>query len=70
MSEHLWALMNWCWNALPSERPAISQVVQTMALACPQWEIPSTLFVKGVKCLEKESMAGGAFADIFVGEYE
>ncbi|THH26977.1 hypothetical protein EUX98_g7210 [Antrodiella citrinella] len=70
MSDHLWALMLWCWSAQPSDRPAISQVVQTMALACPQWEIPSTLFVKGVKCLEKESMAGGAFADIFVGEYE
>ena len=70
MSDLLWGLMKECWSREPSKRPDISLVVQTLALACPTMELPSTLFLKGVRCVEKESMAGGAFADIFIGEYE
>ncbi|TCD71742.1 hypothetical protein EIP91_005508 [Steccherinum ochraceum] len=70
MREDLWALVTQCWAQQSSDRPPISDVVKAMESMCPKTHLPETLFLEGVKCLESESIASGAFADIYIGEYE
>lgn len=32
--------------------------------------LPSSMFLQNVQCIDRESVAGGAFADIFVAVYQ
>jgi len=52
----------------PAERDTIRKLM--LKLAMRSEKLPTSLFLKGVKCSETESYSVGSFADIYIGEYE